>query len=75
LLAAVEDEVGELSSAFESLPMSSVSRRCLLAGRPAGEEDAAGGFIGEEWEKTRYRIAIGLKYSILLWERKTLPSN
>jgi hypothetical protein len=51
LLAAVEDETGEISSASGSLQVSSESLRCLLAGRSTGEEDAAGGFIREEWEK------------------------
>jgi hypothetical protein len=45
LLTAVEHEAGEISSAFGSLQVSSESLRCLLAGRSAGEEDAASGFI------------------------------
>jgi hypothetical protein len=45
-LVAVEPEAGAVSSASESLLASSESRRCLLAGLPAGEGDAAGGLIG-----------------------------
>lgn len=44
---AAEPEAGAVSSASESLLVSSESRRCVLAGRPDGEGHAASGFIGE----------------------------
>lgn len=58
-LMVVEHESDTVSSASELLPASSESLRCRLAGLPAGEGDAAGGLIGEEWERSGRTLHCG----------------